>query len=88
MYKQTYPKTVVYMSHVCMGEVEHEVTVRCINGHYHCRVFVNGLLNQEVICESKMQIGLTCRQMLRMEDKCGNISAFASAARTRLNNPK
>ena len=68
-----------------VGECEHEVTVRNINGKYHCRVLVNGEVNQEAVCESKRDIGYTCRSLLRWEDKCGNISEFASAARERLN---
>lgn len=66
-----------------VGECEHEVTVRTINGQYHCRVFTNGELNQEAICFRKQDIGYTCRSLLRWEDKCGNISEFASAARER-----
>lgn len=70
---------------VLMGEVEHEVTVRNINGNYHCRVLLNGVVNQEAVCYSKRDISYTCRSLLRWEDKCGNISKFASAARERLN---
>ena len=68
-----------------VGECEHEVTVRNINGKYHCRVLVNGEVNQEAVCYNKRDIGYTCRSLLRWEDKCGNISEFASAARNRLN---
>ena len=67
-----------------VGECEHEVTVRCINGKYHVRVLLNGEVNQEAVCDSKADIGYTARNLLRWEDKCGNISAFASAARARL----
>lgn len=70
---------------VLMGEVEHEVSVRNINGNYHCRILLNGELNQEAVCYSKRDIGYTCRSLLRWEDKCGNISQFANAARNRLN---
>lgn len=68
-----------------MGPVNHEVTVRCINGRYHVRVFVNGILNQEAVCESKADIGWTARSLLRWEDKCGNISDLATSARRRHN---
>lgn len=78
-------KQLLRIQHCILGEVEHEVTVRNINGLYHCRVFVNGKLNQEAVCESKRDISYTCRSLLRWEDKCGNISEFASAARQRLN---
>lgn len=68
-----------------VGECQHEVTVRCINGRYHVRVFLNGVLNQEAVCESKADISWTARNLLRWEDKCGNISKFASSARERIN---
>ena len=74
---------ILRIQHCLLGEVEHEVTVRNINGQYHCRVFTNGILNQEAVCKSKSDIGYTCRSLLRWEDKCGNISEFASAARER-----
>ena len=73
------------MKRMLLGEVEHEVTVRNIDGNYHCRVLVNGEVNQEAVCYSKRDITYTCRSLLRWEDKCGNWSKFARAARERLN---
>lgn len=70
---------------VCAGLVEHEVTVRKINGKYHVRIFTNGKLNQEAICNSQRDISFTCADLLRWEDKLGNISKYASSARERLN---
>ena len=78
-------KNLFRMKRLLLGNVEHEVTVRNINGNYHCRVLVNGELNQEAVCYDKSNIGYTCRNLLRWEDKCGNWSKFASAARERLN---
>lgn len=65
------------------ADVVHAVTVRKINNRYHCRVFTNGILNQEAFCLTKDMIGLTCRRLLRMEDKCGNSSKYAHKARMR-----
>ena len=76
-------KQVITMKWVCLGEVDHEVTVRNINGKFHCRVLVNGQVNQEAVVDTRREIGKACREMLRWEDKCGNISEFASAARHR-----
>lgn len=73
------------MQRCMVGHCEHEVTVKCINGQYHVRVFLNGVLNQEARCESRADIGWTARSLLRWEDKCGNYSKFASAARERHN---
>ena len=76
---------VVRIQRCLVGECEHEVTVRCINGQYHVRVLLNGAVNQEAIARGKAYIGFTARSLLRWEDKCGNISQFASSARERHN---
>lgn len=76
---------IVQIQRCLVGECEHEVTVRNINGRYHVRILLNGAVNQEAVCESKLNIGYTCRSLLRWEDKCGNISQFASSARERHN---
>ena len=76
-------ETIIAPRRVCLGEVEHEVTVRHINGGWNVRVFVNGELNQEGRCYSRHHISATARDLLRWEDKSGNISKFASAARHR-----
>ena len=74
---------VVRMQRTCLGHVVHSVTVTQINGWYHCRVFVNGELNQEGRCKGREHIGATCRDLLRWEDKCGNWSNCADRARHR-----
>jgi len=56
-----------------------------VNSRSSSNIFTNGELNQEAVCLSKSDIGYTCRNLLRWEDKCGNISEFASAARARQN---
>ncbi len=86
MSKQIYTQ-IINMKKCLVGECQHEVTVRCINGQYHVRVFLDGVLNQEAVTTKNM-IGVTARNLLRDEDKCGNISEFASAARERLNGIK
>ena len=78
-------KQLVRIQRCVLGEVDHEVTVRNIDGNYHCRVYANGELNQEAVCLNKRDISYTCRSLLRWEDKCGNFSEFATAARARLN---
>lgn len=75
---------IVPMKRMLLGACEHSVEVRRIGNGYNVRVFVNGELNQEARCSDKADISWTARNMLRWEDKCGNISAFASAARQRL----
>lgn len=68
-----------------VGVCEHEVTVKNINGNYHVRILLDGVVNQEAVCYSKRDIGYTAKSLLRWEDKCGNISQFASSARERHN---
>ncbi len=68
---------------VAIGACTHEVTVRRIGKWWHCRVFTNGQLNQECKVNQRSHIGAACRDLLRWEDKCGNISDYASAARHR-----
>ena len=79
-------KAIVKMQRCLMGDVEHEVRVTRMQDGYGVRVFTNGELNQEMRVDSRNEIGKAARDMLRWEDKCGNISAFASAARKRLSN--
>lgn len=81
-------ETIIPLKQVLLGECEHEVQVRRIGNGYNVRVFTNGELNQEARCQSKADISFTSRSLLRWEDKCGNISKFASAARDRLNEDK
>lgn len=76
---------IVRIQRCLVDNPEHEVTVRNINGQYHVRILVQGQINQEAVCANKIDIGFTARSLLRMEDKCGNISQFASSARQRLN---
>jgi len=76
---------VLRMQRSIVGECEHRVEVRKINNAWHCRVFLNDVLNQEARCFTPSDIGFMCRSMLRWEDKCGNISRYAGAARERHN---
>jgi len=77
---------VVSPSVLMLGEVEHDITVKSINGKFHCRLFTNGIINQEAICYDRADISYTIRNLLRTEDKIGNYSDFATSARKRLNN--
>lgn len=64
--------------------VEHTVKVTYLgDGKYGCRVFVNGVLSQERTVFDKADIGKTCREMLRTENKCGNLSDFGHKSRHR-----
>lgn len=71
------------MKHALLGGCQHEVKVTRLKNGYGVRVFINGKLNQQDWAERRCDIGKVARAMLRMEDKCGNISAFAGAARNR-----
>ena len=77
------PVTMVTMQRTCMGRCEHTVKSTRIGNGWNVRVFLNGELNQEVRVYAQNLIGAAARDMLRWEDKCGNISEYASAARHR-----
>lgn len=62
----------------------HEIRVRRIGKGWNVRLFTNGELNQEIRVYRKLDIGTAARTMLRLEDKCGNWSKFAMAARKRM----
>lgn len=83
MTKQRYEQ-IIRLQRVIVGECDHTVKVTRIGKAWHIRVFLNGEINQEAKCFSRLDIGYTCRSMLRMEDKCGNISDLADSARDRL----
>lgn len=74
---------IVRVQLVGQGTCTHEVTSRRIGKGWNVRVLTNGAVNQEMRVYDRSEIGKVAREMLRWEDKCGNISAFASAARTR-----
>lgn len=72
------------MNKVLQGEVTHEVKVTRMKGHgYGVRVLVDGEVNQQTVVTSRDKIAEAARDMLRMEDKCGNLSDFADNARMR-----
>lgn len=73
------------MNKVLQGAVTHDVKVTHLKGvGYGVRVYVDGTLNQEGVAASRGDIGTVARDLLRMEDKCGNLSGFADNARHRL----
>lgn len=81
---QTYKsKVVVAFKKVYFKEVDHEVVVTCINGGWNVRVLTEGEVNQEIRVFERIDIGKAAREMLRWEDKCGNISKLARSARER-----
>lgn len=76
-------KQILGIQRMMLGPVTHEVkSVRFEDG-YSIRVFTDGILNQESRVDSREEIGPCAKDMLRWEDKVGNISEFAGAARNR-----
>jgi hypothetical protein len=76
-------RTVLPMQRTLQGDCEHRVQVTRIGDGYNIRVFTNEQLNQEARVYDKQHIQPEAKSMLRMEDKCGNISKYADAARFR-----
>ena len=74
------------MKRVLLGECEHKIKVTYLgNKTWGVRCFVNGELNQEIQVGDRRDIGTAAREILRWEDKCGNISSYASSSRDRTN---
>lgn len=76
-------RTILRMQKTMADTCDHEVKVTRIGDGYNIRVFLNGALNQESRVYDKEDVSKEIYQMLRMEDKCGNISGMASASRDR-----
>lgn len=68
---------------VLLGDVEHATKVTALKGGWGIRVFTNGELNSQAFVTEKSQIGMAIRQLLRLEDKCGNYSSLAHNSRMR-----
>jgi hypothetical protein len=68
---------------VLQGPVEHDVKVTFLGKGWGIRIMLNGEINQESFVKHKDEIGKEIQSMLRMEDKCGNISNMAHRSRMR-----
>jgi hypothetical protein len=80
--------TTLPIQRIFMGDVSHEIIVTRVNpSTWGVRCFTNGILNQEIQVHTRGDIGRAAREMLRTEEKCGNISQFAGAARDRIVKP-
>jgi hypothetical protein len=65
-----------------------EIKVTNINKQYHARLYSDdGKVLDEMACKVKSSIGWICREMLRWQDKLGNVSAWTSSARNKQENP-
>jgi hypothetical protein len=69
---------------VLQGDCTHEVKVTHMKKvGYLVSVYTNGVKNQTRVAKDRIDIQTTIMGMLRMEDKCGNISDMASKSRMR-----
>lgn len=76
-------KRVIRQKATLLGDVKHSTKVTRIGNWWHCRVFVNDVANQEVKVADRSLIGRAFKEMLRDEDKSGNISELAESTRKR-----
>lgn len=76
-------RTILPLQNMLLCECEHSVKVTRIGDGWNIRVFTNQKLNQEARVYDRMDIRKEIHSMLRMEDKCGNISQMASRSRDR-----
>lgn len=64
-----------------MDEITTKMTT--INGRHHCRILKDGIVEDEMACKLKEDIGYCFRYLLRMYDKCGGTSIMADKSRHR-----
>lgn len=77
-------KNKVTMQKIMQGKVEHDTKVTFLGkGKWGVRILLNGEVNQEIVVDRKSLIQPAIKSMLRMEDKCGNISGMADRSRMR-----
>lgn len=76
-------RTVQGITRILVGPCKHDVKVTRIGDGYNIRVFLNDVVNQESRVYDKIHIGPEIQDMLRLEDKYGNISSMASSSRER-----
>lgn len=62
-----------------------EIKVTKIKNRWHARLTKDGVVYDEMACDTREDIGFICRTMMRWYDKCGGCSKVASASRERLN---
>lgn len=63
--------------------VEPEIRVTKIGNKWHARLLYGEEVRSEMSCDDRADIGWISRELLRMDDKMGGTSKFASAARSR-----
>ena len=72
------------MQRVMVWPCTHDVKVTFLKKvGYGIRVFLDGVVNQSGVVRDRLDIGPAIRDMLRMEDKCGNYSKMADRSRHR-----
>lgn len=63
--------------------MEPEIKVVKIANRWHARMVIGTVVQDEMACEQRCDIGWISREMLRWSEKMGGSSAFAAAARKR-----
>ena len=61
-------KTIITPIRSCLGQCEHDITVRRINNGWHIRVLTNGTVNQEIRVDHKEHIRVAIADLLRWEE--------------------
>lgn len=76
-------RTIQTITRIGAGLCEHDTKVTRIRDGYNIRILLDGVVNQESRVYNKEHISMEIQDMLRMEDKCGNISGMAGNSRNR-----
>jgi hypothetical protein len=64
------------------------IKVTKIKNRWHARLWYNNKPGSEMACDTKLDIGWICRELMRWWDKCGGSSYHAHKARERHNSFK
>ena len=60
------------------------IKVTRIKNNYHARLYnQDGRILDEMACKEKQDIGYICREMLRWQNKMGNVTPWTDSARRR-----
>ena len=60
------------------------IKVTRIKNNYHARLYnKDGRVLDEMACKEKQDIGYICREMLRWQNKMGNVTPWTDFARSR-----
>jgi hypothetical protein len=65
-----------------------EIKTTRINDRWHCRLYCGNRVIDEMACDSSIDIGWVCRELLRWFNKIGDTTDYSHSARVRQNSAR